>query len=181
MNLIFLSIFMLCLSVFGAAPGYAYPVYIETAAEEIEVDSRFTGAHFSVFGQRELPGDLVVTLEGPKRKAVVRKKEKVLGAWVNRHWVKLKDSPAFYDFAVNDLKFMEELSPAFKKENLVGVKALMPSVQELSRTDDKLNEFQQAYVRNKQDEQLYPEVASRIKFIGEDFFRVDFGVNPHGF
>ena len=67
-------------------------IEIGTSTSEIAIASDFRGADLTVFGALGNPDalllaigqyDVIVTLEGPAAPATVRRKERVLGIWIN--------------------------------------------------------------------------------------------------
>ena len=74
------------------APAFEERMEIGISTDEIAITSDFRGADLTIFGAIEgydaallAQGkyDIVVALEGPKDNATVRKKERVLGIWIN--------------------------------------------------------------------------------------------------
>ncbi|WP_206455568.1 TIGR02186 family protein [Aurantimonas marina] len=92
-------------------PGRAQEVEsfeIGLSTNEIAITSDFTGARLVVFGAldnadarllRQQRYDIVVALVGPRRPVVVRKKERVLGIWINRGSETFNASPESYALA----------------------------------------------------------------------------------
>ena len=80
----------------------------ELFESEINIDVGFTGATISIFGVIDEEGDVVVTVTGPRKKIVVRKKESVMGLWINGSAKYFSDVPSFYYLASN--KPLEELN-----------------------------------------------------------------------
>lgn len=77
---------------FGQASGVKERLEIGTSTSEIAITSDFRGADLTIFGALTNADelflaigqyDVVVTLEGPKDYATVRKKERVFGIWMN--------------------------------------------------------------------------------------------------
>ena len=73
----------------------------ELFESEINIDVGFTGATISIFGVIDEEGDVVVTVTGPRKKIVVRKKESVMGIWINGSAKYFSDVPSFYYLASN--------------------------------------------------------------------------------
>jgi uncharacterized protein (TIGR02186 family) len=78
------------------------------AAQELVVDlsdplvaitTGFVGTRLVLFGSAEARGDIVVVVRGPLQDAVVRRKERVAGIWVNRTKVAFRSIPSFYTVA----------------------------------------------------------------------------------
>ena len=95
-TLIFL-IFVFNQSAFGKEK-----LVVELFESEINIDVGFTGATISIFGViDEDDGDVVVTVTGPRKKILVRKKESTMGIWINSKAKVFSDVPSFYYLASN--------------------------------------------------------------------------------
>lgn len=69
------------------------------AEERITVSSDYRGSYVTVFGvnpDRRGRGDIVVVVRGPSESAVVMRKQRVLGLWVNSAPVRFTDAPSFF-------------------------------------------------------------------------------------
>ncbi|MBD9373956.1 TIGR02186 family protein [Rhizobium sp. ARZ01] len=81
---------------------------IGISTDEIAISSDFRGADLTIFGAIEgydpnllaqSKYDIVVALEGPKDNMTVRRKERVLGVWVNRHSMTFELAPESYSLS----------------------------------------------------------------------------------
>ena len=89
-----------------AAPAAAQPsgevasnLPAAVAEERITVSSDYRGSYVTVFGvnpDRRGRGDIVVVVRGPSESAVVMRKRRVFGLWVNTAPVRFTDAPAFF-------------------------------------------------------------------------------------
>ena len=74
---------------------------------EVSISTDFTGSEIIIFGavKRETPIpdgpelEVVVTVSGPSKPVVVRRKEKKFGIWVNTDAVEVDRAPSFYAVA----------------------------------------------------------------------------------
>ncbi len=81
-------------------------IQIGLSTDTIYITSDFSGAVLTVFGTVtgasgvsdawKAPMPSAVTLEGPRQTAVVRKKNRVLGIWINTHSEELRNVPLSY-------------------------------------------------------------------------------------
>jgi len=165
---------VLLLAVLWASAARAEVLNLDLVQDHINISTGFTGATLTLFGTKKGRGEIVVVLEGPEKKNVVRRKEKVLGAWVNRSWLDFARVPAYYDFADNVFKETDLMPEAALQAKGIGLKSFMrPPVKE--RYDaDTTRDFQKALIRNKQKLRLYPTMSQNVVFLDKDFFRVDF-------
>src|SRR5690606_2347544 len=99
----------LCVGLSIGAKGAAAQSSLITdiSSHLISVTSDFTGTELLLFGAIELDseevgpgtGDVLVTVRGPERKVVVRRKERVAGIWINTESVEFLKVPSFYAIA----------------------------------------------------------------------------------
>jgi uncharacterized protein (TIGR02186 family) len=69
------------------------------AEEQITVSSDYRGSFVTVFGvnpDRRGRGDIVVVVRGPSESAVVMRKRRVLGLWINGDPVRFGSAPSFF-------------------------------------------------------------------------------------
>lgn len=69
------------------------------AEEEITVSSDYRGSYITVFGvnpDRRGRGDVVVVVRGPNEGAVVMRKRRVFGLWINGGPVRFSQAPSFF-------------------------------------------------------------------------------------
>lgn len=69
------------------------------AEEQITVSSDYRGSYVTVFGvnpDRRGRGDIVVVVRGPNEPAVVMRKQRVFGLWINGGPVRFNEAPAFF-------------------------------------------------------------------------------------
>jgi uncharacterized protein (TIGR02186 family) len=149
-------------------------IMIDLASDHVSISTGFTGADVSVFGIKRGAGDVFVALEGPRKDNVVRRKDRILGAWVNRSWMRFQDVLSYYDYALSVPEEGRWLSAAARRENGIGKEAMIFAPKYKQRDQERLKIFQEALVRNKQAEKLYPKKPQDIVFLSEGFFRVDF-------
>ncbi len=150
------------------------PLALELVQDHILISTGFTGAVLTVFGNKRGDGEIVILLEGPEKNNMVRKKERVLGAWMNRSWLQFNHVPAYYDYADNVFKDADLMSEDRLRQEKIGVQALSPEpVFDIYETP-LTRAFQEALIRNKQKQNLFPVASRNIVFLDNDLFRVDF-------
>ncbi len=157
-------------------PASASPLVADISSHDITIHTSFHGTELMLFGARNGPGDIVVVVRGPERRAVVRKKEKVFGIWINRVSEKFEHVPAFYAMAAS--RDYETIPKSIYFDALqVGYdEAIHPF--RLSR-DDFLSEderaqreiFARALLRELRVRRLYQKTVNPITFISEGLFR----------
>lgn len=162
-------------------PAYAEQLQIGVSVDNVPVSSSFSGTRIFVFGSIENPKltaaslfeySVLVTVRGPARDLVVRKKQRVLGIWINRHSRTYAEVPGFYTVVsaepVNDAASSEVL-----KKNKLGVDNLAYYLigQDRQTLMLKAPEFAAALKRIRLNEELFTEQDSGLSFIGKTLFR----------
>ena len=84
-------ILLLFLFAFISNASQAKPLVADLSQYRIEIDSGFTGTRLLLFGSRNEIGDIVVVVRGPEKNFSVRKKERILGMWINRQENKFRN------------------------------------------------------------------------------------------
>jgi len=103
----------LLLLVTAASPGAAQTpptegIQIGLSTDAVSITAGFSGADLTIFGSLENPDplvarqgryDVIVVLEGPPRPVVVRRKDRVLGVWMNLESETFENVPVSYSVA----------------------------------------------------------------------------------
>ncbi|MEQ5869885.1 TIGR02186 family protein [Sagittula sp. NFXS13] len=94
-----------------ASPAAAQPaeeVVLGLSQDTVRISTNFDGSEILIFGaiKRETalerdPLQVIVTVAGPLRPVVVRRKERVAGIWVNTASVEVDSAPTFYAVATS--------------------------------------------------------------------------------
>lgn len=151
---------------------------VDLADDHVDITTGFHGARLVLFGVRKQPGTVAVVVKGPERTMLVRRKGQVLGAWINTRSLKFRRVPSYYDYALST-SAGHHVPAAFLKEYGIGLDAL-EFEPDISRDDPEyVRKFQEALVRNKQAQGVYPTGPKPVKFLSPDFFRVEFYMPPN--
>lgn len=182
----------------GAAPATAQdpvqqPETIEAdvSTRSVAITSGFVGTEIIVFGTVEnsrQPSaeagtyDVVVVVEGALVPAVVRKKSRVGGLWVNTSSVRLASFPSYY--AIASTRPIDEIAePAELAKNEIGFRyvRLVPSGRSAldAIAPDAATEFREAALRIKQRQRLYLKADHGVTFIGRSLFRATIALPPN--
>lgn len=157
---------LIVLLIAGAAQ--AEPLTIDLSEDRVDITTGFDGTSIIVYGVTADQGDIAVTLKGPERTMVVRRKGEVMGAWINAQSVEFHRVPGFYDYAVSA---PVESSVALAEH--IGLEALdFYHEESLSESDER--RFRDALVRNKQTQGLFPLQGRAVQTLGDNFFKVTF-------
>lgn len=147
---------------------------VNLAADHVDISIGFNGADLTLFGVKNMPGQLAVIVRGPEQTTIVRRKSKTLGVWMNTHAVEFLNVPVYYDFAVS-VRERELASPEVLRKYKIGLDALDVRVEK-NEDEQTLDSFREALVRNRQAGGHFPLSPKPVTFISDDFFRVDFHV-----
>lgn len=163
-----------------ASAARAERMTVAVSTPEVMINSNFTGAPVTVFGVIErdsgapvMPGgsyQVAILIVGPNETVVERRKDRLLGVWVNRASRAISQAPSLYVLnASHDLagianpSVLERLQIGFDNIGFV-FDGRAP------RLDPESGEFRDAFIRLKQQAGLYSEKAD-VSFIGDLIFR----------
>lgn len=155
-------------------------VQADVSTRNVAVTSSFTGTEIVVFGaidnSRQTSAesglyDLVVVVEGTPSKVTARRKEPVLGIWLNTSSMTFEGVPSYY--AIASTRPLDEVAP---EATLIGYEIGFDYVRMNPTTQERLppaqmQAFRQAVVRLKQKEGLYVAEPHGVVFIGKSLFR----------
>ena len=114
--------------------------------------------------------DIIVALEGPRRPATVRRKERVAGIWVNRHSVRFEPIPASY--SISSTRPLDSIAKQIVlSAHDVGIQniRLVPTGQ--IGDGSMIGSFREAMLRIMQQSGLYQRDPSGVQFISQSLFR----------
>jgi uncharacterized protein (TIGR02186 family) len=154
----------------------AQPLVVDLSSHLIAITTGFTGTEVVLFGAVEQPGDVVVAVRGPEGPVTVRRKERLLGMWVNGSSVTFSGVPGFY--AIASSKPLEDVAPRDQLvRQRIGLDQLaFTPVGTISDTARAI--FHAALLREKQQAGLFPIVPGRVLFVGRQLFRTNVSFPP---
>ncbi|GJL85343.1 MAG: membrane protein [Micavibrio sp.] len=173
-TLFIFAVLFACLPFFSAH-AQDRSLTIDLAEDRVDITAGFTGARLALFGVKKGPGQVVVVIRGPEKTMVVRRKESALGIWFNKRGVKFRKVPVYYDYALS-VPESELAEPETLKKNGIGLNALKFEPDTWRDKPEYAQSFQEALIRNKQAEGLFPLKPRRITFLDDNFFRASFYV-----
>ena len=165
----------------AAAPVRAIEALeVGTSADRIEITSDFNGGEFVVFGALENADeaaaragayDIIVVLEGPQQPVTVRRKERVLGFWINSRSEKLELAPSSYLLAsTRDLPVAT--TEATRRLLALGTQDLRLSHLAASTPPaPNRDPFAEAFLAIKERAGLYDQTAGAVAFVAPTLFR----------
>ncbi|PIW25727.1 MAG: hypothetical protein COW30_18655 [Rhodospirillales bacterium CG15_BIG_FIL_POST_REV_8_21_14_020_66_15] len=149
----------------------ARDITIDLTDPIVSITTGFTGTDLLLYGAVKQAGDLVVVVRGPTRDEVVRRKERVMGVWVNRDELVFDKVPSFYRVASNR-PLKEFLNPADADRLQIG----LANLDLRAKASGKLlpeapYEFREGLIRNLQRLGLYMVHPDNVVFLSEQLFR----------
>ena len=163
-----------------AVPAQAERIVSSLATHQVFITSQFLGLDLVLFGTVEPDAtgpvrggyDLVVTVTGPRESQVTRRKDRVLGVWVNVESREFVDVPSY--LAVLSTKPFDQFADQEVRRRLqLGLeRTLLPQqigvdVADVPRDDP----FRQAFLRLKMQRKLYVEHTDGVTFLTPSLFR----------
>ena len=140
----------------------------DLSSREIAITTGFAGTELLLFGTVDGEGDIVVVVRGPKRREIVRRKQRVAGVWVTGRSVAFDDVPAFY-FLASTRPLDEIASAAVLAPKRIGANNL--HIVPTSRRDVGRTGFRRALLRNKEVSGLYNDNQGAVEVKGGRLFR----------
>lgn len=145
---------------------------IDLAEKAVDITTGFDGSRLVVYGAKRAEGDIAVTVRGPAYTMVVRRKDRVLGLWMNSKAVSFEEVPAYYDMALSRRE--ADIAPVdVLRRYDIGLDALRFETRE-DENPDVSDTFREAMIRNRQAEGLFPLEPRPVVFMDEGFFRANF-------
>jgi len=154
-------------------PAGAEEVIATVAPSTISIGSNYSGGSIVVFGaiahnQPSRSYDAVVVVTGPRQDLLVRRKERVLGVWVNRRSRTFADVPSFLAVFANR-PFGTIASVDTLLQHRIGLKHSVFA----DKTVDEDDPFATNLIRTRIDESLYIEQPKGVSFVSPAVFRVE--------
>jgi uncharacterized protein (TIGR02186 family) len=148
------------------------------SADEIALTATFEGSELFLFGaiRREGPVseeagplDIIITLKGPPRDVMVRKKERRFGVWVNSDGVEVRQAPSFYAVATTG-PIDQILSQTAQLRYGIGMDQAVRRVGGHATLEDTAP-FTEALIRLKEGNGSYLQADGAVKVAEETLFQ----------
>jgi len=152
----------------------AQDIVTDISQDEVELRHSFTGQELILFGAIRSADivvteetDVVIVITGAKRAQIVRKKEQVMGFWVNSEGQRLEAVPEYYALAsTRPLAEIADVEELFRLK--IGLEHQVFGHQE------GLEEYAKGLIRVKQKAGLYQVATEQMELQSETLFRADF-------
>jgi uncharacterized protein (TIGR02186 family) len=153
-------------------PLQAEPLVADLSDHLIAITTGFTGAEVLLFGATDGPGDVVAVVRGPTGRAIVRRKDRIFGIWINSRALDFEEVPNFY--AVASSRPLNQLltTPTAQRFGIGLDNLSIRPVSDTAASD--VNDMLHALTRIKIREGLFRPEAGKVTFLGARLFRADF-------
>jgi uncharacterized protein (TIGR02186 family) len=167
---------------FTAAPAYAEKLVVSLSNHRVAVTSNFTGEDLVLFGTIEPDGplsalrnayDLVVTVAGPRHTLRTRRKDRVLGIWVNTESREFIRVPSYLGVLSN--RPVDQIVNAETARRLqIGLNNFVLPQRLGADTADTVRDdpFRTAFIKLETQYGLYRESPVAVTFLTPTVFRV---------
>ncbi len=173
---------MLAVAEAARAASNSESVVSMLSQNRISITANFDGSEVIIFGavKREAPvsdesaTEVIITLAGPQEPVLVRRKQKVLGVWVNTDTVEVDAAPSFYAIAAN--RPLEEL--VSNVEDIYKDISLNQLIRSVGAPQDIHDspEFTKALIRIREDQGLYSLTPIPITVVEDTLFSSHFAL-----
>lgn len=179
----------LLLSVRGASALEANPenIQIGLSTDKVAITADFSGADLTIFGalenadpliSRQGRYDVIVVLEGPARPVVVRRKDRVLGMWINMQSEVFVNVPASYSVATTR-QLQDITDPNNYRQLSLGPDNIYIEPMDKDGNPATIAEFTAALRQLKEKSGLYSENIGGVQFLSQSLFRATLDLAPN--
>ena len=162
-------------------------IQIGLSTDVIRITTDFSGEDLTIFGSldntdpllhRQSRYDVSVVLEGPARPVTVRRKDRVLGIWINTQSETFVNVPESYSIAttrvLQDITNQESYRRLALGMDYVHMRPLDPTSSVTT-----IEEFTEALRRRKEATGLYNERVGGVQFLSQTLFRATLRLAPN--
>lgn len=152
---------------------------IGISTDEIAISSDFRGADLTIFGAiggydpnllAQSKYDIVVALEGPKDNMTVRRKERVLGVWVNRHSMTFELAPESY--SLSSTRNVDQIASEQVLNNIgVGLQHIRLDPIGFIGDGSSVAAFREAFLHLKETGGYFQRDPGGVQFISASLFK----------
>lgn len=157
-------------------PAQAEDVVLGLSKDSVAITANFDGSDILVFGavKRETaipktPLQVIVTIAGPYKPIVVRRKAKRFGIWINTESAKIEAAPSFYAVATS-APWGDVITKSQDEAHQVSVTRAIEARQTAPQNADQ-ERFTQAVIRIRTDENLYQILENKVSIDQQTLFR----------
>ncbi len=169
---------ILTIALLLSTSAHAATLKLELAQHSVDITTGFNGTQVVLFGTTDLAdADIAVTLTGPEKTVIVRKKGRVAGAWMNTDSMEFRRVPSYYDFATSKPE-SELTSVDILRTEQIGLDNLDFYPEDASEDAQVVDAFRDSLIGTLRTKGFYPLKAKPIGFIEPTFFKITFDLPP---
>ncbi|WP_411908585.1 TIGR02186 family protein [Mesorhizobium sp. ES1-4] len=171
----------------GAQTPSVESIQIGLSTDNVSITAGFSGADLTIFGSLENPDplvarqgryDVIVVLEGPPKPVVVRRKDRVLGVWVNLDSETFENVPVSYSVATTR-PLQDITDPNSYRQLSLGSSNLYMQPADAGDSPATIEEFTAALRERKTATGLYSENVGGVQFLSQNLFRATVRLAPN--
>lgn len=161
-------------------------IQIGLSTNRVAITADFDGADLTIFGSvensdplvaRQGRYDIIVVLEGPAQDIVVRRKDRVLGVWVNMQSETFTNVPVSYSVATT--RQPQDITvPASYKQLSLGADNLHIEPLDRGGNPVTIEQFRQALRERKAAAGLFNMRVGGVEFLSQSLFRASLPLSP---
>ncbi|MGE3305918.1 MAG: TIGR02186 family protein [Rhizobiaceae bacterium] len=161
-------------------------IQIGLSTDRIAITADFSGADLTIFGalenadpliNRQGRYDVIVVLEGPSRPVVVRRKDRILGVWINSRSETFVNVPASYSVATT--RAMQDITDQNNYRQMsLGAENIYIEPADRTGNPTTIEEFTAALRQLKKSTGLYAERIGGVQFLSANLFRASVALSP---
>lgn len=150
------------------------PVAVDLSKRNVAISARFAGTDLLLFGVTDGPGEVAVTVTGPRIERVLREKERIGPIWTNRSFQRFQNVPAYYAVATSD-GLTGETGAAVLDDAGLSVESLEFPVADRAGLFDaaRFAAFRAALLQLNRDAGLFREDLGGVRRLDNNMFRVN--------
>lgn len=153
-----------------AGSAIAKPLIGDMSEYHVNIDSTFTGKSIILFGAQNDPGDVLLTVRGPKRNVTVRKKKEAFGGmWINGKSVTFLDVPYYYSLSGNNTDATSLLSSLHQSLEIGQRHIILNTPRPIEASERE--EFTTAFLELQQQKGLYRQFSEPLKYMDDTLFK----------
>lgn len=162
-------------------------IQIGLSTDSVRITADFAGEDLTIFGSidnvdplvnRQGRYDVIVVLEGPAREVSVRRKDRVLGIWMNTHSEPFVNVPESYSISTTRAP-QDITNPNNYRQLALGTDYLHIQPEDRGGDAATLREFTDALRDRKQAGGLYNERVGGVQFLSANLFRATLSLAPN--
>lgn len=162
-----------------AALAQDKPMQLDIADDRVDITTGFNGADIVLFGTlKDENANVAVTIKGPEKTMVVRRKDRILGSWINHQSIKFRRVPSYYDYAMTAGEAAIARNPNIANAGQIGVDNLDFYADDDDDAPEVIGHFRDALIRQMQQKDFFPIRAGTLQFIDPHFFKATFELPP---